>query len=437
MLKNKFRSSLLLMVVAMFMSLLIGCVGVNNSSEDDQDSNNAGETNSEEGSENVEGETITWMTNDSSREGWDDLEQKILDETGVGIDVIVTPTNPDDMVARMTTILSSGDTEVDIMHINDELMTAFSRAGYLEPLENDVMTEDVISNYAEQYMNDIPTYEGSVYSVPSYLEILAFWVNNQFLDEAGMEAPTNKEEFLEYARAVTDVDEGVYGYGGAWERSYVFNEIGTFINLFGGDYFDWENPKTQEALQFLHDLAHEEEVTPVSQLADIYDPMIQKFIDDKYGMLFMYTGAIPTFDEAGAYGPDQLDIAPMPTFETNDAYIASWHHVINGSSEKKEASKKVLEYLASPEGQVAYYEMSGRLPARLDVLNDPDFSAPGLEHVQQYIEQSTLRGRPLVPQSMEFVTGIGSIFQNYVSDEITLDEAVEQAQSEIDRLANQ
>ncbi|GAB2539417.1 sugar ABC transporter substrate-binding protein [Gracilibacillus alcaliphilus] len=414
-------------MLTIFLFVLAGCVGVNNSDTEEP------ESNEESADVNVEGETITWMTNDSSRPGWEDLEQQILDETGVEIDVVVTPTNPDDMVARMTTILSSGDTEVDIMHINDELITAFSRAGYLEPLENDVMTDDVMSNFAEQYMEDIPTYEGSIYSVPSYLEILAFWVNNELLSEAGMEAPTNKEEFLAYAHAVTDGD--VYGYGGAWERSYVFNEIGTFINLFGGDYFDWENPKTQEALEFMYDLAHEEGVTPPSQLADIYDPMIQKFIDNKYGMLFMYTGAIPTFDEADSYGPDKLDIAPMPTFETNDAYMASWHHVINASSEKKPAAKKVLEYLASPEGQVAYYEMSGRLPARLDVLNDPEFSAPGLESVKEYIENSTLRGRPLVPQSMEFVSGIGSIFQQYISDDLTLEQTVEQAQAEIDRLA--
>ncbi|WP_286171717.1 sugar ABC transporter substrate-binding protein [Gracilibacillus phocaeensis] len=421
------RLGFIFIMFLLFTFVLTGCVGVNNSNNDETED----EAN-EEGA-NVEGETITWMTNDSTRPGWEDLEQQILDETGVDINVVVTPTNPDDMVARMTTILSSGDAEIDIMHVNDELITAFSRAGYLEPLENDVMTDDVLSNFSEQYMEDIPTYESSVYSVPSYLEILTLWVNHELLNEAGVEAPTNQEEFLEYARTVTD--GSVYGYGGAWERSYVFNEIGTFINLFGGDYFDWENPKTQEALKFLYDLVHEEEVTPASQLADIYDPMIQKFIDGNYGMLFMYTGAIPTFDEADRYGPDQLDIVPMPTFETNDAYMASWHHVINGSSEKKAASKRVLEYLASPEGQIAYYEMSGRLPARLDVLEDPDFTAPGLESIEEYIENSTLRGRPLVPQSMEFVSGIGSIFQQYISDELTLDQTVEQAQAEIDRLA--
>ena len=40
-----------------------------------------------------------------------------------------------------------------------------------------------------------------------------------------------------------------YGYGDAWEKTYVFNSIGTFVNLFGGDYYDWTNPKTQEAVR--------------------------------------------------------------------------------------------------------------------------------------------------------------------------------------------
>ncbi|PKG24845.1 sugar ABC transporter substrate-binding protein [Niallia nealsonii] len=409
-----------LMLAAIF---LTGCVGVNTSSTDEK----------EDGDGSTKNQTITLMTNDSTKPGWKAYQKKIEEATGVKLDIIVTPTNPDDMVAKMTTILSSGDNSIDLMHVNDELITAFSRAGYLEPLEKEVMTPDTVKNFSEQYIKDIPTFNGSIYSVPSYLEILAFWVNHQILKSAGMDVPKNKEEFLKYAKAATK--NGVYGYGGSWEKSYVFNEIGTFVNLFGGDYFDWENPKTQEALKFMYDLAHTEKVTPLSQLADIYDPMNQKFIDGKYGMLFMYTGAIPTFEDAGKFSPEQLNIEPMPTFETNDAFIASWHFVLNKSSEKKAASRKVLQYIASPEGQLAYSEMSGRLPARLDVINDPSFTAKGLESVKNYISNSTLRGRPLVPQSMEFVNGIGAIFQKYVSDDISLEEAVKQAQKEIDRLA--
>lgn len=421
---NKFTKSIsvaLCMIVTV--AALAACGGNNN-----QQSGSSGQTvNNEEKTE-----TITLMTQDSTTPGWDGYVNKIEEATGIKIDVVVTPTNPDDMVAKKTTILSSGDDSVDIFHTNDELITAFSRAGYLEPLD-DVMTSDMKSNFSEQYVKDMITFNDHIYSVPSFLEVLAFWVNHAKLKEAGMEVPKTKEEFLAYAKAVTKDD--VFGYGGSWEKSYVFNEIGTFINLFGGDYYDWTNPKTQEALQFMYDMAHKEGVTPLAQLADIYDPMIQKFIDNKYGMLFMYTGAIPTFEKSGMYGPEGLDIAPMPTFATNDAFMASWHYVLNKSSKNKEAAKKVLAYIASKEGQIAYSEMSGRLPARLDVINDPTFKGIGVEKVREYIKAGKLRGRPIVPQSMEFITGIGSIFQKYVSDEITLDEAVVQAQKETGRLA--
>ncbi|NRF96195.1 extracellular solute-binding protein [Paenibacillus frigoriresistens] len=375
---------------------------------------------------------ITIMTRDSIQTNWPAYQKKVEEVTGVNIKVVAAPTNPDDMVAKMTTILSSGDNSIDILHVNDELITSFSRACYLEPLEKDVMTPDIVENYSQQYVKDMITYKDSIFSVPSYLDVLVFWVNHEKLKQVGMDVPKTKEEFLAFAKAITKGD--VYGYGGAWERSYVFNEIGTFINLFGGDFYDWSNPRTREALTFMHDLVQKDKVTPISQLADIYDPMIQKFIDGKYGMLFMYTSAIPTFRSAGKYGPDKLDIVPMPNFGTNDAYMASWHYVLNKSSGKKEDAKKVLTYFASKEGQLSYNEMSGKLPARLDVINDPNFKGLGVEKIRDYIKNGNLRGRPMLPQTMEYINGIGSIFQKYVSDEITLDEAARQAKKESDRL---
>ena len=56
-------------------------------------------------------------------------------------------------------------------------------------------------------------------------------------------------------------------------KNICINSIGTFVNLFGGDYYDWTNPKTQEAVKFMYDMMKKKE-TPISQLADQYDPMI-------------------------------------------------------------------------------------------------------------------------------------------------------------------
>ena len=173
--------------------------------------------------------------------------------------------------------------------------------------------------------------------------------------------------------------------------------------------------------------------TPLAQLADQYDPMMQKFFDDDYASIFMYTGAMKNFVDSGRYGEDGISLAPMPTFENNSDYIACLKYVLNSASENKEAAIKFLNYAASPEGEKDYYEMTSRLPARSDVINDPSFQIEGLDVIKGYLENTVLRGRPMAPQAMEFISSMGSLFQRYVSDEIPLDEFCEKAQVEVDK----
>jgi len=57
----------------------------------------------------------------------------------------------------------------------------------------------------------------------------------------------------------------------------------------------------------------------------------------------------------------------MPTFETNVTYQDAMHYVLNASSDNKENAKKVLEYLVSPEGQLAYTDFTGYVPMYFSV----------------------------------------------------------------------
>jgi multiple sugar transport system substrate-binding protein len=374
---------------------------------------------------------ITLMTIDTTfGPKFKDYIAKAEVATGIKINVVACPTDPNDRQAKITTILSSGDDSIDIMTVNDEMISAFKQTGFLEPLQKDVMNSGTVKYFPKEYVKDMLTVGNNVYSVPMYMELLVMWANQKLLDKAGMKAPTNQAEFTEFVKAATG--NGVYGYGGAWEKTYVFNEIGTFINLFGGNYFDWANPNSRAAVKFLHDMA-KEGVTPKAQLADIYDPMMQKFFDEKYGIILMYTGAMQTFIDSGKYGPNGLHIIPMPKFHTSSAYMATWQYVLNKASVNKAAAKKFLRYAATPQGERDYYAMSKRIPARSDVLNDPNFKADGLNEIKQYIAHTTLRGRPMVPQTMEFISSMGSLFQQYVSDEITLDQFCQNAQKEVQK----
>lgn len=375
---------------------------------------------------------LTLMSVDSTNGKFNDWIARVEDACNLDITVVDCPTNTNDRQAKITTILSSGDTSVDIITVNDEMYTAYKNTGWLEPLQSSVMTPDILAKYPEVYMKDmVITEDGGIYSVPSYFSVLGFFINNQILEEVGMDSVDTYDDFINYVTKATK--DGSYGYGGAWETTYVFNEIGTFVNLFGGDYYDWNNPKTQKAVQLLYDMCHDMAVTPLSQIADQYDPLRQNMIDKTYASCFIYSGQIAKMQEAGMYGDDAIKMVIPPTFETRSAYCSSWHFVLNSASKNKEAALRFLNYSTTEEACMDYATTFGRFPARLDVLMDESFSITGIDEIREYVDKVTLRGRPMVPESMEFISGIGSLFQQLVTDEITLDTFYKMAQEETNK----
>lgn len=372
---------------------------------------------------------ITLMTNDTTSAWWPEMEALIEESTGVQIEAITSPSNPDDRVSKFTTILASGDSSVDLLHINDEMITQYMAADFLAPLEEDVMTEEVASHFNQEFMADRYMLDGHIYGVPTYNGALTMWVNQDMLDAAGVPVPTNEEEFVNAIKAMSDPENGVYGYGGAWEATYSHNEIGVFINLFGGDCFDWTNEKSRQALQFMYDMANTWKVTSLAQLSEQYEPMNQKFFDKKYGIILQWCGWMESLaKEAGQYGPDQVHQIAMPTFETSSAFMDAWYFVLNKASENYEEAKKVLTFMTSPEYELAHLRLASQPPARVDVLetalSDPDYADfhELLTNLKQYHENSIMRGRPMVPATMEYITVTGTLFQQYILGEITLDE---------------
>lgn len=386
-----------------------------------------------EAKQNENSNKITLMTQDTTYgKAFEEYIRKAEEATGLEIETIACPTNTDDRQAKITTILSSGDDSIDVITINDEMMSAFKNTGYLEPLQDTVMTPEVAANFPQKYIQGMTMVGDNIYSVPCFMDILAFWVDEEKMENAGLSEIKTKEDFEKYVEA--NSSDGKYGYGDAWEKTYVFNSIGTFVNLFGGDYYDWTNPKTQEAVKFMYDMMKKKQ-TPVSQIADQYDPMMQKFFDGEYASIFMYVGAIQTFVNSGKYGPDKQHIAPMPTFEDNKAYISTWGYVLNSASKNKAAAEKFLNYAASKQGELDYTEMTMRLPARTDVLESDELAKmnlPGLDDIKEYVNNTELVARPMAPQAMEFISDMGSLFQQYVSDELTLKDFCKKAQQSVD-----
>lgn len=412
----------LLLATSMISGLLAGCSGSGSPS--------TGEKNGSSGTGSG-GYDLTLYTINSTDADFPEWLANVEAATGLKINVIAAPTDSDTRQQKVTTILSTGDSSVDIIEINDEMSSSFKNAGWLETLNDTVMTDDILGEFPQGYVQDMITdNNGGIIGVPGYSGYLAFWVNQQLLDEAGIDSIETKEDFMAYMKAVSG--DNRYGYGGSWEKTYVFNEIAQFVNMFGGDYYDWTNPANKEAMVFLHDLV-KDGYTPIDQIADKYEQMNPKFNDGKYGSLFMW-GLGTDYDKAGMLGDDKIHMAMVPQF-SDQKYIFtdSWSYVLNKATKNKDAAIKFLQYMASEEGMKANYEAFDRYPARKDVAEKivPD-TDPAKEMYTRYANECVVKGRPMLPQTMEFISAIGTIFQSYVKDELTIDEFCVKAQEYVD-----
>lgn len=430
----------ILLATAMVSSMLAGCGNssgnggqtANGDGQAASDSGDAQDGSGTEGSQKAEGEyDLTLYTINSTDADFPDWLANVEGATGLKINVVAAPTDSDTRQQKITTILSTGDSSVDILEINDEMSASFKNSGWLEGLNDTVMTEDIRGEFPQGYVADMITdKDGQIIGVPGYSGYLAFWVNQEILDEVGITSLDTKEDFLAYMEAASG--DGRYGYGGSWEKTYVFNEIAQFVNMFGGDYLDWTNPANKEAMEFLHEML-DKGYTPIDQIADKYEQMNPKFNDGKYGSLFMW-GLGTDYEKAGMLGADKIHMAMVPQF-SDQKYIFtdSWSYVLNTASQNKDAAIKFLQYMASEEGMKASYEAFDRYPARKDVAERvvPD-TDPSKEIYSRYANECVVKGRPMLPQTMEFISAMGTIFQSYMKDEITIDEFCAKAQEYVE-----
>lgn len=374
---------------------------------------------------------LTLYTINSTDADFGDWLADVEGATGLKINVIAAPTDTDTRQQKITTILSTGDSSVDVLEINDEMSASFKNSGWLEGLDDTVMTEDIRGEFPQGYIEDMITDKnGQIIGVPGYSGYLAFWVNQEIMDEVGISAIETKEDFMKYMEAVST--DGRYGYGGSWEKTYAFNEMAQFVNMFGGDYLDWSNPANREAMEFLHEMVIKG-YTSLDQIADKYEQMNPKFNDGKYGSLFMW-GLGTDYDKAGMLGEDKIHMAMVPQFsEQKYIFTDSWSYVLNTASQNKDAAIKFLQYMASEEGMKASYEAFDRYPARKDVAEKivPE-TDPSKAIYSRYANECVVKGRPMLPQTMEFISAMGTIFQSYIKDEITIDDFCAKAQEYVE-----
>jgi sorbitol/mannitol transport system substrate-binding protein len=163
---------------------------------------------------------------------------------------------------RVTTDVSQGSGQFDLIFIGLYETPIFSKRGWLRPLENlpaDYDLEDVFKS-----LRDGLSYNGKLYALPFYGESSMLMYRKDLFDAKGIKMPDQPtwDDIAKFADQLTDKSKGIYGITlrgkPGWGENMGF--IDTLVNTFGGTYFDmqWhptiDSPEWKKAITFWVDL---------------------------------------------------------------------------------------------------------------------------------------------------------------------------------------
>lgn len=154
-------------------------------------------------------EKLTIMHVDAESPGFRKFIENAEKELNLEIETIACPADADVRQAKISTILEAGDSSIDIFSVNDEMISEFKYKDYLKPLNDTVMTKELLSSYPESYMQNVPMKDGKVYSVPYLMDIMVFWVNREVTGDREIRTQEDFAAFLKetWATMSTDMEE--------------------------------------------------------------------------------------------------------------------------------------------------------------------------------------------------------------------------------------
>lgn len=255
------------------------------------------------------------------------------------------------------------------------------------------------------------------------------YYRQDWFDEAGLAPPTTWEEFQEAAIALTDPDQGRYGFGlrgGDGGHDHVIN----IMRSYGGLSIDdegvpiIERDAAIEAIGFWAGLFTNYEVAPPSAPNDSYSQIMQAFRTGQTGMLLHHTGSLAEI--LGDLTTDQVSTTLPPAGPGEHVVRVAPQYNSILTTDNEDAAWAWLTHWQDPDVSIQFLETTGYFPASTEAANDPRITDnPIYDAAREAIEIGTL--------PLQFVgapgwarTSVLPAFQQVLTDQATPQEAVDQ-----------
>ena len=367
----------------------------------------------------------------------------------IKIELLVIPGETADFDKKAMITLMAGD-EADLIYINTLTANKFSAGNMLKPLDDYASEQGY--DLDKTYGSSINKIDGRTYMLPAFRDVHITIYNKDLFDKAGIPYPDNKtftwEKYIEYAKAITDENEGIYGsYMLEWDTYFTFSAKQKGIPAYKEDgTSNFDDPAWAESMKFFADLGNVYRVQPDIVTFKTKKMQWDGFVSGKYGMFVVGNWATILLSEMDSYPREwKAGIAIMPMAETDknaSLSIVGGYSICSTTKHEREAFEAV-KIMAENE-----WTLPGKLPARIDLSDEEmtkvaeslveslDFDNITIEDVKATILSPDIT---LVPEKVlgPGMTTINSLVEQvgelYASGQRTLEEAMAELKTKSDK----
>jgi multiple sugar transport system substrate-binding protein len=269
-----------------------------------------------------------------------------------------------DYPAAMTAKFSSGEPP-DLFYVDSSVAPEWIDEGVLEDLEPTAQERGFdTSAFFPGYLDAFRGPDGGIFGFPKDGNTLGMAYNSDMLTAAGIEPPTNREELMAAATALTTGDQKAFCLNHSLDRALAF------IYQNGGSLFNedkteatFDSPETREALTtYLGWFASGQGDTGANLVGD----WCGKALGEESVAIIFEGGWLDPYMKQN-YADVNYAWAPMPEGAEKATLGFTVSYSIGVDSANKDAAWVLLTYLTGPDGMKTWTEGGVANPSRTDV----------------------------------------------------------------------
>lgn len=330
----------------------------------------------------------------------------------VEVELVETPDAADERRQLFVQWLNAGVGKPDVLQLDVIWTPELAAAGWLLPLERfDTDTSGFFPNVI-----DAARYDGRLYALPWFVDVGMLYWRTDLLDHP----PDTFDELADQAREAMARNSGVES-GFVWQGARYEGLITVFLEVAGGFGASLERrgPLVSDsepavaALSWMHRSVHGREAF-VPRTVLTWQEEQARFAFQNGKAVFMrnwpYAWRLLSDPERSKVA-GKFSVAPMPATAEGQstAALGGQQLGINAHSDHPEAAYELMRFLTAPEQMIERMRVTGQLPAREPLYDDPRLADAGgvpPQQAREIIRRATPRPTSPVYSAMSEILQI-------------------------------